>query len=272
METSGGPIAPNTEVRAVEAVLTLDCATLLARTVSAPSTLTMTLAAPASVVVTGSTSGTFLAADCPSATDTATLRMPFTVAVTRDAPGLVDLPVRAEAVLDSHPTDAAIGGTPHAAANFTVVAGAALLSEVRLATKFKECGCPVLFDLDVTNFGNVRTLYTFQLASTPEGLPAGAIVLPEPFELPPSTPGSTSTGTAKLVFVGPEDSVSGEVALSVSVLSSAVDDPKATGTPLTVTMLVRNPNPVDKAAPGLDGFFVVLLLASLAAAVARRRA
>lgn len=269
METSGGPIKPGAETRAVEAVVTVDCATLLARTVGAPATLTMAFTAPSSIVVTGPSSERFVAEDCPLGTETLTRRLPYQVTVARGTPGFVDLQVQAEASFEPHASDAIVGGTPAARAAFTVTPGAELSSEIQLSDRFKVCGCPVTFDLAATNLGNVRTRYSFELSSAPA---AGTVTLPEPFEIDPSTAGSTSTGTAKILFQAPAGSWPGEVVFAVTVRSAAAADPGVTGGPLTANMLVRNSAAGSQGAPGLDPAVVVLAVASVASVAARRRA
>jgi hypothetical protein len=270
-------IAPNQESRAMEAVVTVDCTSVRARTVTAASApVTLAFSNPSTVLLTGATVGQFMADDCPAGAETAELRMPYVVAVTHEAPGLVPLQVPVQASLESHSADLALGGLPQANATFAVTPAAQLASEAQSPAKLKPCGCPVTFDIDVTNFGNVRTRYEFTLDSRPAmPLPDEAFVLPEPFELAPSTVGSTSTGTAKVVFQAPADTWSGEAVFTVLVHSSAVGDPATTGAPLSVSMLVRNadaPSALDKATPGLHGPALAVGLVCLAAFAARRRA
>jgi hypothetical protein len=268
METSVGPIKPGAESRVVDAVVTLDCVSLLPRAAMAPAVVTLAFAAPDVVLVTGPNTDRFVVEDCPPGAETATKRIPYAVTIAHGAPGFVDLQVQVEARLESHPADAA-GGTPAASAGLVVTAGAELASELALDEKVKGCACPVTFDLAVTNSGNVRTRYTFELDSAPA---AGTVVLPEPFEVDPSTAGSTSTGTGRVVYQSPGLSMPGEVAFSVVVHSAAAADPSITGGTLAAHMLVRNVGGSNQASPGLDPLLVVLLLAGLACWAARRRA
>lgn len=261
------PLQPVAELGQVEVEIAVDCSSVFARTPppSAPEGVRVTFDAPEHAVLTGASVQPLSSDACPTPTGNVTLVAPFQVVVLREAVGLRPLALVARAVLLGDPL---IPDPAEDAAEFTITPGPFLAYQAQVDTKLKGCGCPVVFDVAVTNFGNVATTFSFELALAPI---AGNVTLPEPFTLEPSTAGSTSVGTGKIVFAGPPGDWPGEVVLSVAVKGAAAADASAVGTPVSVSMLVRNEAGQAKDVPSPEPTALVLVLLALAVAAARRR-
>ena len=262
------PLEPDVDLAAVEVDVVVDCSSVFARTPppSAPEGVQVTFEVPQDVVITGATTHRLSSEACQTPTGNVTITAPFQVLVLRQAVGLRPLPVVARAVLLGDPL---LPDPAEDTAEFSVTPGPFLAYQAQVETKFKECGCPLTFDVAVTNFGNVPTTFSFGVAMAPV---AGTLALPAPFEVAPSSAGSTSIGVGKVVFDAPSGSWPGEVAFAVSVTGAAAEDPGSEGTPVVVNMLVRNTASQGKDVPALDPTVLVLSLAALACLVARRRA
>lgn len=262
-----GPIEPEVEIAIIEVEVVVDCSSVFARTQppSVPEGVQISFEASDQVVIAGASIHPLPSESCQAPVGNVTVTAPFQVVVLRESVGLRPLRVAATAVLLGSPL---VPDPAEDSAEFMVTPGPFLAYQAQVESKIKTCGCPLAFDLAVTNFGNVRTTYSFELAMAPG---AGTVTLPEPFAVEPSSVGSTSIGTGRIVFEAPAGSWPGEVAFAVSVKGAATDDPGSAGAPVTVNMLVRNDAAQGKDVPALDPIVLVLLLAALACVVARRR-
>jgi hypothetical protein len=218
------------------------------------------------LVITGPATHPLPSESCQAPVGNVSVTAQFLIVVQREALGLRPLPVVATAVLLGSPL---VPDPAEDSAEFSVTPGPFLAYQAQVESKLKSCGCPLTFDLAVTNFGNVPTTYSFELSQPPG---AGTVTLPEPFAVEPSSAGSTSTGTARIRFDAPAGTWPGEVSFAVSVVGTATDDPSSRGTPVTVSMLVRNDSAQGKDVPGPDPLVLVLLLAFIASLLSRRRA
>jgi hypothetical protein len=262
------PLQPIVEIGLVEVAIVVDCSSVFARAPppSVPEGVQVTFEASQDVVITGASMQPLSSDACPTPTGNVTLVAPFQVVVLREAVGLRPLGLVAHAMLLGDPL---VPDPAEDSAQFTVTPGPFLAYQAQVDTKLKGCGCPVVFDVAVTNLGNVPTTFSFELAMAPA---AGNVTLPAPFTLEPSTVGSTSVGTGKIVFEGPPGDWPGEVVLSVAVKGAAAADPGSVGTPVSVSMLVRNQAGQAKDVPMPDPTALALVLLGLAVAAARRRA
>jgi hypothetical protein len=192
---------------------------------------------------------------------------PFQISVPRTAPGLT--PIACTMRISSPGVPPTIGPTAEQSVGFTVTADYYSVNQVKLTSKLKQSGPQkqVPFDLEITNFGNARTQYNFELTNRPEGGKWNAI-LPEVLlvESPNSGQGSpttTTTFTVATPFKNGWNNLEGSYQLTIK--PAAADDPSKTGNSLTANMLVRVRGVY---VPGLEPF--VLLGAVLGSALLLR--
>lgn len=164
----------------------------------------------------------------------------FQVSIPRTAPGLQALGCIAKARGDA--INNAIPASNEAQFPFTVTADYYSVNQVKLASKLKQSGPQkqVPFEMEVTNFGNARTQYTFELGSEPGG--KWQEILPEVLLLDSPNSGQGSpTNTAVFTVATPFKNGwnNEEGSYQIVVVPSAADDPSKTGNPLTANMLVR---------------------------------
>lgn len=190
------------------------------------------------VVVSGATQTVVtLTPNQPSSSGSAT----FQITVPRTAPGLT--PIGCTMRIGSPGQPPAIAPAPEQTIPFTVTADYYSVNQVKLTTKLKQSGPQkqVPFDLEITNFGNARTQYTFELSNKPTSGKWNAI-LPEVLlvDSPNSGQGSsvsTATFTVATPFKNGWNNLEG--AYQLTIKPSAADDPSKAGNPLTANMLVR---------------------------------
>ena len=165
----------------------------------------------------------------------------FQVSIPRTAPGLQNIPctlkAKGETVNQAYPA------TAEANYPFQVTADYYSLNQVKLATKLKQSGPQkqVPFELEITNFGNARTQYSFEIASSPTKGKWNAL-LPEVLLLDSPNSGQGSpTNTAVFTVATPFKNGwnNEEGAYSLNIKPAAADDPSKVGNPLTANMLVR---------------------------------
>jgi hypothetical protein len=190
------------------------------------------------VVVTGAPSTVLTLAPGQA---TAPGAAPFQISVPRTAPGLA--PIACTMKISSPGVSPSIGPTPEQSVGFTVTADYYSVNQVKLTSKLKQSGPQkqVPFDMEVTNFGNARTQYNFELTNKPTGGKWNAI-LPEVLlvESPNSGQGSpttTTTFTVATPFKNGWNNLEGAYQLTIN--PSEADDPSKAGNPLTANMLVR---------------------------------
>lgn len=186
-----------------------------------------------------------------SATNTAS----FQVSIPRTAPGLQAIPCVAKARADQ--LNNAIPASNEAQFPFTVTADYYSVNQVKLASKLKQSGPQkqVPFEMEITNFGNARTQYTFEIGAEPGG--KWQEILPEVLLLDSPNSGQGSpTNTAIFTVATPFKNGwnNEEGSYQIVVKPSAADDPSKTGNPLTANMLVRVRGVY---VPGLEPFVLV---------------
>jgi hypothetical protein len=165
----------------------------------------------------------------------------FQVTVPRTAPGLqasaCTIKARASAL-----AQAAVPEVPDTPQNFVINVDYYSLNQVKLASKLKQSGPQkqVPFEMEITNFGNARTQYTFELGAEPSG--KWNALLPEVLLLDSPNSGLGSpTNTAVFTVATPFKNGwnNEEGSYQIIVKPSAADDPSKVGNPLTANMLVR---------------------------------
>lgn len=217
------------------------------------------------VVVTGPPTIDADPADCVSPATEATARQPYQISILRTAPGLQAIP----GVLKVSPVTPSAGspGSPEQQIPFTVTADYYSVNQVSVASKLERCKEECVFELEVTNLGNARTQYTFEIVDGPKGGKWNA-ELPEALLLDsPNSGQGNSTGVARFVVHPGVGDREGSYHLLIHPASA--DDPSKTGNPLTVKVLAQHTRALGIDAPA--GPLVLLLLAGVAI-VARRRA
>jgi hypothetical protein len=189
------------------------------------------------VVVTGAPSTIVtIAPGQTKATGTAS----FQISIPRTAPGLT--PLGCTMKISAPAPNPTIGAAPEQPVQFTVTADYYSVNQVKLSTKLKQSGPQkqVPFEMEITNFGNARTQYTFELTGEPGG--KWQEILPEVLLVDsPNTgqgsPVSTTTFTIATPFKNGWNNIEGSYQLTIK--PSAADDPTKAGNPLTANMLVR---------------------------------
>ena len=164
----------------------------------------------------------------------------FQVTIPRTAPGLQALSCIAKARGDA--VNQGVPASNEAQFPFTVTSDYYSVNQVKVASKLKQSGPQkqVPFEMEITNFGNARTQYTFELGTQPGG--KWQQILPEVLLLdsPNSGQGSptnTAVFTVATPFKNGWNNIQGSY--QIVVKPSASDDPTKAGNPLTANMLVR---------------------------------
>lgn len=165
----------------------------------------------------------------------------FQVTVPRSAPGLQAIPCSVQTT-GSALLQSGVPAPDPRTDNFQVTADFYSLSQVQLASKLKQSGPQkqVPFEMVLTNFGNARTQYTFELGAGPGG--KWNALLPEVMLLDSPNSGQGSpTNTAVFTVATPFKNGwnNEEGAYQIVIKPSAADDSQKTGNPLTANMLVR---------------------------------
>lgn len=191
----------------------------------------------------------------------------FQVSIPRTAPGLQALPCNLKIRADS--PNAGIPAVNEQTVPFTVTADYYSVNQVKLASKLKQSGPQkqVPFEMEVTNFGNARTQYTFEIGAEPSKGKWNAI-LPEVLLLDSPNSGQGSpTNTAVFTVATPFKNGwnNEEGSYQIVIKPSAADDPSKAGNPMTANMLVRVRGVY---VPGLEPF--VMLGAVLGSALLLR--
>ena len=262
------PIPPQVDVGEFEAVVRLACSEgeRLYSAVNGQLVIDVAFSTPPEIVVTGPS---FIAIDTSPCLDGAGVeaRKSYQVNVMRTAPGLQPLPLTVTATPQVR--EAPWGTPAPQTAAFEVVADYYSRNDVDLASKLQECrDGQATYDLQVTNLGNARTVYTFELASQPSGGDWLA-VLPDPLVLDSPNGGSGPTsGTATVTVHCPSGNKAG--AFQLTILPSAADDPSKTGDTRTANLLARA-RPLDGDVPAPAGPWAAMSVLG-AALLARRRA
>ena len=261
-----GRVEPERTQATVTASLTVDCQTLVVRN-EQERIVTFAFDPADDVLLTGSNSKAFAADACPTPDGTASLTADFVLTVTRDAPGLVPLVTSGVARLPTHATDSLLAPDLVAEDDVTLTADAYILVEPRVAQKRIQLeGDNATITIELANRGNVRLKVVATAEPTVGTFEGGEIVLETPNA--DVLQGSPS-GNLNVVFRAPPESF-GQVALTVRLTSSAVDDPSRMGQLLDANVLLVDGRPSDRSSPAPAGPLVGLLLAGLATALRRR--
>jgi hypothetical protein len=165
----------------------------------------------------------------------------FQVTVPRTAPGLQSVPcvIKAKA---SALAQTAVPDVPDVPQSFVINVDYYSLNQVKLASKLKQSGPQkqVPFEMEITNFGNARTQYTFEITNKPTGkwnaLPPEILLLDSP-NSGQGSPTNTAIFTVATPFKNGWNNLEGSY--TVTIKPSAADDPTKVGNPLTANMLVR---------------------------------
>lgn len=168
-------------------------------------------------------------------------RASFQVSIPRTAPGLQAIPCVLK--ISASSPNAGIPAVPEQQVPFTVTADYYSVNQVKLSSKLKQSGPQkqVPFEMEVTNFGNARTQYTFEIGNEPSKGKWNAI-LPEVLLLDSPNSGQGSpTNTAVFTVATPFKNGwnNEEGAYQIVVKPASADDPSKVGNPLTANMLVR---------------------------------
>lgn len=233
------PIKPQIETPnfAVDFTYTLQNPVLTVPSQAASSVpVTMIFQCQNGVTVTGSsTTLVSVAAGQQSATGKGN----FQLSIPRTAPGLQTIPCNMKISAQAAGTNPAV---PEQTAPFSVTADYYSLNQVKVATKLKQSGPQkqVPFEMEITNFGNARTQYTFELGASPSG--KWNAILPEVLLLDSPVSGAGSpTNTAIFTVATPFKNGWNNLEGSYQIIikPSSADDPTKEGNPLTANMLVR---------------------------------
>ena len=218
------------------------------------------------VVITGPLTIRFPTEDCTAATES-TQSQAYEATVPRTAPGLRALGIVARVALTNQ-TGQSTAGPTEASVPFTVTAEYYSVSQVKVPSKLKACNapCTLEYELGVTNHGNARTQYLFEVVSKPGG---DWNAQPPEILLVDSPNSGQGSNVGVVTFKVGVPTGGGEGAYSVIVKPSAADDPSKTGNPLTVNVLARDTGIVSKVTPG-PGPLLPLALVGMALVLRRR--
>lgn len=234
--------------------VTVDCTSLALRATGGqqvPATVQFT--APSYLLVTGPAS--ILIPQCSEPALETSVQVTYAIGATHDAPGLQEIPVGVRAELPAHPADES-----RDEAELTFTAGYRPLFQVQSQVPLAKGGGPWTFPLDVTNFGNARSQFSFS-TDAPDGV---KINLPEDIVL--DTPNVDGGQTDATVIVEVTKAPRGQTEIPITISVRSADVPDRQGEPKTINLLVSRGN-LFQSIPG-PGAPLVLLALALAA---RRR-
>jgi hypothetical protein len=206
--------------------------------VSGTVTVTMLPTCTNGVLVTGPT--TTVITIPPQTTSDIPGEGNFQISIPRTAPGLT--PLQCSFKISASSPNPSVPAVPDQTATFSVTADYYSVNQVKLNTKLKQSGPQkqVPFEMEISNFGNARTQYTFELTNKPTG--KWNAILPEVLlvDSPNSGAGSSQTTTSFTVATPFKNGWNNlEGAYQVTIKPSSADDPSKAGNPLTANMLVR---------------------------------
>lgn len=199
-----------------------------------------------------------------------TQRASLFVTVPRTAPGLQTATCNFEVT----GTELAPTGVPAPdsySGSFPLNVGYYSLNQVQVATKLKQAGPQkqVPFELEITNFGNARTQYLFEITNAPGGkwnaLPPEVMLLDSP-NAGTGSPTNTAVFTVATPFKNGWNNDEG--AYTITISPSAADDPEKVGNPLTANILVRVRGVY---VPGLEPFVMVAAILGTALVLRLRK-
>ncbi|MEA3165995.1 MAG: hypothetical protein QOJ26_864 [Thermoplasmata archaeon] len=182
-----------------------------------------------------------------------------------EAPGLKSLEVRIT-------VDWAISQTSGNGASARMVVAADYRTETNVVVprKLMVCDCNRFdFEVELTNLGNARTQYNFEVLEPPNG-GAWDIQMPDPVVLDSPNSGGDHT-SEKVVISVFADGGSGKGSYTIQILVASADQPDKKGEPIEVHLLANKEGLLDKATPGPGGPMLLVGLVGVAL-FSRRRA
>ncbi len=259
------PIAPEVELGLAVVRMSVDCTSMMIRDpppLAAGVSVNLLWEAPPRVIVVGPSTIFAPTEACMGGALQVPVEAAFNVSIPRTVPGLEPLPLTVRAWLNTDSLDEA-----EDTAQTNVTAGAFLQSRVEAPVKLRGCSCDELrYDVELTNYGNVRTRYVFEVGTAPT---VGRLRLPEPVVLDAPGGPEPSSVQVSVVFEAPSGSWA-EAALQVVVRTSAADAPGTEGTPLMVHFLARNTSSLERWGMPLPSAPILLVTLAILAAVRRR--
>jgi hypothetical protein len=251
-------LRPDVDAARILGTVTVRCDALVAAAAANPSAQVVTsfVFNPSDVVVVaGPLEQEIPTSSClQAAATTASSTQEYVLAISRQAPGLVAMPAQAQARLVGasavHPGDSET-------VDFHVTADYYSATMVKVPSKLMQCkpGQLVPFVAEITNFGNARTQYQFEVTTQPGG--DWNILLP-PALLLESSNSSQGNATGVAVFQVACAGSNNEGGYQITITPSAADDPGKEGDPLTLNFLARSRGAIP--VPGPSPLLGMLLL------------
>ncbi len=205
-------------------------------------TITFAVTCPSTILVVGPQTKIMSLSASESQTG-GTVDADFQITITRQAPGLQSLQctmqVSAPALVQT-----AVPAPGEATQTFSLLADYYSLVQAKLTTKVKQAGPQknVPFSIELTNFGNARTLISFETAQRPTGK-RWEILLPDQIILDSPNGGGEgkTTDTATLTVVTPYKNGwnNEQGAFQVNIKPSSADQAEKIGNPIQANVLVR---------------------------------
>ena len=265
-----GFIKPEIETGKVVLNLTLDCQTALkfVPAVNNPIQFSVTWdsASPSNVMLNGPSVIPLKIDGCQTQpTGSVTQSVPYTVGVTRNAPGMESLAIRM--IINCNGKEADGTRLAPVETNFTVKADYFPLVQAKVNNNIVEGapGTQVPFQIELSNLGNAATTVTFsQSLPTPDA--RWNLTLPAAVTLDtPNKPGAATNATVIFLVTTPAKSGwNNEDAVFTIVMTpaSALDSGK-TGEPITISVLVRDRGNHGTPSVGPLGLITLLALAAV---------
>lgn len=259
------PLFPGSESAPLTIDLSDDCQDLFVRSggnMQVPARVVPATSSP-HILVLGPSEALFPLESCLLGAQESTATLHWTVALERDAPGLELL--RADIVA----TLAATPGVPERTSEGILhVTGKPLVTlEVQPHEKLVLVrGDQGAINVTVVNRGNVKTAVALTLTELPG---EGTVSFPTTIVLNTNLSGLGASTSFPVTFQAPRGTWSQAVA-QVTLTPSAFLDPAASGAPVTMNLLFRNANALEREAPSPTA--PLALAGLMAIALLRRRA
>jgi hypothetical protein len=252
------PIKPEIETPSFLFSATVRCDAVLQ---PSGAVLRVSFQASSGLVVTGPETVLLDPNACTPPATSLTVQQGYQIAIPRTAPGLQAIAVVGRAYLEPEPPTAAAGPGNATPQTFAVTPDYYSHNQVKVPSKLRQCSpCGhVPVEVEITNFGNARTQYTFTVVNKPSS--GWDLHLPDALLLD-----AQASGKAVLEAGGH----GGEASFQVVVRPSAAADPQKQGDPLTFNFLVRDTSLASRASPAPGALLSGLALVGLA--LSRRRA
>ncbi len=252
------PLAPEVERGSLDVTVELDCSSYLLRLDPAETgvPLTVTIESDDFVIVTGPTRHLFHAEpqECALPGAFVVSQLTFEVAVTQDAPGLLDHPITFNASVAPDP----LGFDPAAAQEgASVQAAPNMVLQAKVAESLARTKGPIDFPVEITNFGNVPVTVSLE-----EGESKGTIAFADVSLMAAGRPDSS---VATAIRYTPPDGSWKHDAVELALVAREASTGE-TADPVKLSLLVRNDSFLATPGPGVAWLGALLLLGA-----ARRR-